>query len=494
MSDWFASVPLWLFLAQLYLIGYGFLALTHLLVQYTFALLHNRRVDLDAKTTRRHRHDRSGPVPKEIAVWVPVFQEKEVWLKACLNGLLVAKDYFEKEVEGGRVTVLVRDDGSFQKLLHKYSQPQPEFGRWTKVWYWVRRKKLPNYAELHAHYWRRYRDLVDTLLQYRGVFDIPQLVHTPEGWQLLASNAGKRHVQHAAWVRCKEIARRFGRVFELYVTVDSDTALDFDAIYRIALNFRNPRVGAATGYVDVGNWNRTWLTRLIDMRYWSAFHVERAAQSYWNCVMCCSGPLAAYRAEVADQLMDQYANQMFRRKICTFGDDRHLTNLFLAGGWLVVMDPTAHCLTDVPEKIGEYLPQQKRWSMSFYREMLWSLDGLRMHSGYMTYDLVMQFTLPFLLMGGLGITIALAATGDAWATIGLYVATIFAVGFLRSLYPFFYRKPVRGRENEFGWSRRFSQLLFMGYGVVHVTLLVPLRFVALVSLWLGTTAWGTRTG
>ena len=132
--------------------------------------------------------------------------------------------------------------------------------------------------------------------------------------------------------------------------------------------------------------------------------------------------------------------------------------------------------------------------MSFYREMLWSLDGLRMHSGYMTYDLVMQFTLPFLLMGGLGVTVVLAVVGDAWATIGLYVATIFAVGFLRSLYPFFTRKPVRGREDEFGWARRFSQLLFMGYGVVHVTLLVPLRFVALVSLWLGTTAWGTRTG
>jgi hyaluronan synthase/N-acetylglucosaminyltransferase len=283
------------------------------------------------------------------------------------------------------------------------------------------------------------------------------------------------------------------RAAQLYVTVDSDTVLDENAIYRLALNFRNPDVGAATGYVDVGNWADNWLSRLIDMRYWSAFHVERAAQSFWRCVMCCSGPLAAYRADVADLVMGRYTNQMFLRRRCTFGDDRHFTNLILELGYLVVMDPTAHCLTDVPTRvIKEYLPQQKRWSMSFYREMLWSLEGLKTHSAYMTYDLIMQFLLPFMLLGGLAVTGYLAYMGDAWTTVGLYVLTIFAVGFLRSLYPFFARRATPGQP--FSLTRRFSQLLFMGYGVLHVTVLIPIRIIALVSLLRGTTAWGTRTG
>jgi cellulose synthase/poly-beta-1,6-N-acetylglucosamine synthase-like glycosyltransferase len=500
MLDWFASVPATAFTAltemsfvQLYLRAYGFLALTHLLVQYTFALLHNRRVAVNQRSEGRHRRDRSGEVPKVIAVWVPIFQEKEKWLEDCLANLEKAAAYFEGRVKGGRVTVLVRDDGSYQKLIEKYSKGQPELSWGAKLWYLIRRKQPEDYAERYLHYKKRYRDYIDLLCQYRGVFDIPQLVDTPTGVRLEASNAGKRHVQYAAWLRCNELAEQRGEDFDLYVTVDSDTALDEDAIYQLAQNFADPSVGAATGYVDVGNWNHTWLTRLIDMRYWSAFHVERAAQSYWNCVMCCSGPLAAYRASVANRLMTRYVTQMFRRKVCTFGDDRHFTNLILRGGWRVVMDPLAHCLTDVPERVPDYIPQQKRWSMSFYREMLWSVDALKTQSGYLSYDLFMQFMLPFLLLGGLFINGYLAVTGDAWATIGEYFLYVFGIGLLRSFYPFFFRKPGKGQEDQFGWGRRFSQLLFMGYGVIHVLILVPLRMYALFSLLKGTTAWGTRT-
>jgi cellulose synthase/poly-beta-1,6-N-acetylglucosamine synthase-like glycosyltransferase len=489
MLDWSVSVLTESTFAEIYLRAYGFLALSHVLVQYLFALLYGRKVVREAERTGRHRAKRSVPMPKRIVVWVPVFQEKKKWLEACLAHLKIAAEHYEGKVAGSRVTVMVRDDGSYQKLIEKYSQPQPEYSFTQKLWLACRFKRPENYAERLAHYLKKYEEYVGVLERYRGVFDIPQLVDGPDGLLLQASNGGKRHVQYLAWKRGFLLGLRA----ELYVTVDSDTALDFDAIYRIALNFCNPEVGAATGYVDVGNWNHTWLTRLIDMRYWSAFHVERAAQSFWSSVMCCSGPLAAYRAQAADLVMDDYVNQMFKGRLCTFGDDRHLTNLILALGWLVLMDPTAHCLTDVPEKIREYIPQQKRWSMSFYREMIWSLDGLQKGSRFMTYDLTMQFVLPFMLIGGLIITGYLAWTGDAWATIGEYVGYIFAVGFLRSVYPFIARKPVRGREDEFGWARRSSQLLFMGYGVVHVCLLIPLRMIALVSLLRGTTAWGTRT-
>lgn len=487
--------------AQWYLLVYGALAVAHLLAQYTFALLHGVRLRwaeyarlkqtvpkaekfsvwrllFQGKLPGRMRtvpkappvegkHRRlSAPVPGSLAVWVPVFNEKLNWLYECLKALQTAAARFE-----GEMKVIVIDDGSYQKQLARYRQPQPKLSRLHRFWYEVRGKKPEDYAERYAYYLRKRKELEDLL----KVFERDprfEIILSP-------NNVGKRHVQQIAW--------RHSTGYELYGTVDSDTIVDKDAFELLIQNFRNPDVAAATGYVDVGNWDENWLTRLIDMRYWSAFHVERAAQSFFKAVMCCSGPLAVYRATVLDEFMGRYATQRFNDEWCTFGDDRHLTNLCLARGYLVVFDPRAHCLTEVPTTLGQYRVQQTRWNKSFYREMLWSLQALGTHSLYMTWDLTMQFVLPFMLLGGLGVTAYLAVVGDAYGTVRLYVATIFVVGFARSLYPFF------GRRN-ISWGRRFGQLLFIGYGVVHICVLTPVRIWALIELSMNRTGWGTRTG
>ena len=466
--DWFWSVISPLFTAQGYLWFYGLLALSHLIVQYTFAILHDVRVRSMARSKAQHRRDRSHPTPNSMAVWAPVFQEKIEWLRFCLQNAESAARFF-KNTLGGEIKVVVVDDGSYLRLLEKYRGPQPSRTRRQRTLDWLLRRTPEDYQERYEHYWRKRQELEAELTRYKNhpLFDIV----------LLPNNVGKRHAQQAAWRRSNG--------FALYGTIDSDTGVDQDAFVRLAENFRNPDVAAATGYVDVGNWDHSWLTRLIDMRYWSAFHVERAAQSFWRCVMCCSGPCAAYRADVADRIMGRYSTQKFLDKFCTFGDDRHLTNLILELGYLVVMDPRAHCLTEVPTTLKQYLPQQDRWNKSFYREMLWSLQALRTHSKYMTYDLAMQFALPFLLLGGLGVTLFMAVTGGGWVTVGHYVVTILGVGFLRSLFPFFFRRNI-------GMGRRFGQLLFTGYGVVHVGILTPNRLRSLVGLGLGRTGWGTR--
>ncbi|HVI69785.1 MAG TPA: glycosyltransferase [Magnetospirillaceae bacterium] len=463
--------------AKGYLIIYGGLALLHILLQYTFALLHGVRLRQIADERSKHRREFSGPVPDSLAVWVPVYQEKLTWLLFCLDRL-------QKFKFAGRVKVVVVDDGSYLKQIAKYSHELTTATGWLPAALTLQdcRRFLAGLSEYEGaglglkdsqrleFYLRKRLELLDVFEKYRNKARFE--------FVLLAKNVGKRQAQLEAW--------RKSQGYKLYGTVDSDTGVNENAFALLAENFRNPDVAAATGYVDVGNWNHSWLTRLIDMRYWSAFHVERAAQSYWNCVMCCSGPLAVYRADVVDRVMGQYVTQTFRNEECTFGDDRHFTNLILALGLLVLFDPRATCQTEVPTTIRQYIPQQKRWQMSYYREMLWSLQGLRTHSWYMTYDLTMQFVLPFMLLGGVGVTVHLAINGNAWLTVGYYVATILAVGFIRSLYPFFARKDL-------GWgTRRWSQLMFMGYGVVHITILTPLRFVALFTLIQGGSGWGTR--
>jgi hyaluronan synthase/N-acetylglucosaminyltransferase len=438
-------------------------------IQYSFALLGGVRLRWEEeararKTGARHfRHTISGPIPGSLAVWVPVYNEKLDWLRFCLDRLRTTQ--FD-----GRFKAIVVDDGSYLKELARYSKPQPRVSRKKRVWLWLWGKKPEDYAERYAYFYKKRQELLATLKIYESDARFEII--------LLKRNVGKRHAQQIAWTHSSG--------YELYGTVDSDTGVDEDAFKLLASNFANPFLAAATGYVDVGNWHVNWLTRLIDMRYWSAFHVERKAQSFWRSVMCCSGPLAVYRASVVDRFMGRYATQRFLGKYCTFGDDRHLTNLCLREGFMVIFDGRAHCLTEVPTSLRQYMVQQTRWNKSFYREMLWSLQALGTQSKYMTYDLIMQFSLPFLLLGGLGVTVYLATQGNAWGTVGQYVGTIFLVGFIRSLYPFIARRGI-------SWSRRFGQLLFMGYGVIHILVLTPVRIWALIELGLGRTGWGTRS-
>lgn len=285
---------------------------------------------------------------------------------------------------------------------------------------------------------------------------------------LSSQNVGKRRAQKLAF----DIAKG-----DILVTIDSDTILRSpEVISQIITRFKNPQVGAVTGDVRVENKSANFLTKLISYRYWTAFHQERAAQGYFSVLMCCSGPFSAYRKILVDQVKDLYVSQKFLGKNCTYGDDRHLTNLILERGHQVVFDNQAIAYTFVPERLGSYLKQQVRWNKSFYREMLWTLKFYHKHHFYMIYDLLMQFLLPFLLLAALVATIYQAAFIDP-IILARYLIILIGIALLRSLYGIY-------RTKDFGF------LIFICYGFMHVFLLIPTRLYSIVTL--GNTKWGTR--
>ena len=235
----------------------------------------------------------------------------------------------------------------------------------------------------------------------------------------LPENVGKREAHRIAFDRASG---------EFVVTIDSDTVLHHpDAIRRLLRRFRDPRVGAVTSYVAVGNGERNLLTRLIAVRYWMAFHQERAAQSLFGVMMCCSGPFSAFRRSVVEASKQAYVEQRFLGRRCTYGDDRHLTNLALRDGWRVVFDESVSCLTEAPTSVRGYVRQQVRWNKSFYREALWSLRYLAWRrSPYLLLELMLQILLPFCLLAALGTICAATLAGDPNRLIG-YVALIIPV-------------------------------------------------------------------
>ena len=260
------------------------------------------------------------------------------------------------------------------------------------------------------------------------------------------------------------------------VTIDSDTIVDTDGITEIVRAFEDERVGAVTGDVGVTNRRANLLTRLIDMRYWVAFNQERAAQSSFRTVLCCSGPLAAYRRRVLERVWSRYIGQTFRGIDCTYGDDRHLTNLVLSEGFDTIFVPFAHAITNAPEDVPSYLRQQLRWNKSFYRELLWTLPFLLRRSPYMVFEVLVQTALPLLLTLAVASSLGFAVVEDPWRLLR-YGVVIAVMAVVRCSYAI-YR------------TRRISFLLFVFYGFLHLALLVPTRMRALFTLT--DNRWGTR--
>lgn len=385
-----------------YLVVYGLLALSHLVVQVALGHLDYRR--------QKRRTQAPADWTPVVSLVVTVYNEDLSVLHRCLRSI-DAQDY-------PRLEVLVIDDRSSNR-----------------------------------------GDLMDVLEEFAtGRFRV----------MLPGANRGKREAQRSV---LDELTG------EIIVTTDSDTILARRGVRQIVGRFTDPSIGAVTGDVRVTNKRDNLLTRLISYRYWSAFHQERAAQSFFNVVMCCSGPCAAYRREVVDLIKDDYVSQVFLGQICTFGDDRHLTNLILREGYQVVFDNRAIAFTQAPTTLPGYIRQQVRWNKSFYREMLWTLKFAHGRHPYLAIDLVLQAALPFMLM------IALAATAYQAIFVDFlhfwkYLGVLVGIALLRALYGVF-----RTRDAGF--------LLFVVYGFVHVFVLIPTRLFALATI--KRTHWGTRS-
>jgi len=284
-------------------------------------------------------------------------------------------------------------------------------------------------------------------------------------------NLGKRHAQKYGF----DVV---GDSVDIVVTIDSDTILAPDSLRYIVQPFADPHIGAATG--DVRAIKKNLLSQLIDARYWTAFNQERAAQSLFGTVLCCSGPLAAYRNTLIQQVKDAYVSERFFGTICTYGDDRHLTNLILEQGYAVRFERKAKADTQVPQHLKAWLRQQVRWNRSFYREMFWTIKRIilrrRNTNPYMIYDMAMQAVLPILLVFSLAF-VSYRSIVESPIYIFGYLMILVGIAMLRGSYAY-----LRTREKVF--------FLFPLYAFCHIFLLIPVRMYALCTL--RTTKWGTR--
>jgi hyaluronan synthase len=182
------------------------------------------------------------------------------------------------------------------------------------------------------------------------------------------------------------------------VLIDSDSVVDSHAITEIMKAFKADQLtGGVVGFAKVWNANKNILTRCQDVWYDYSFNIRKCAESYFGCVMCLSGCLAAYRREAIANYIPYWINARLKdsedRELTTYviapskakplltpgtkkmmqwmsrfddAEDRSLTGQALVD-WKTVYVPSAIVYTDVPETFKVFMRQQKRWKKGTLR-------------------------------------------------------------------------------------------------------------------------------
>merc|ERR1719446_534630 len=449
---------------QSYLIGfgaYGSVLFLHILMQALFAALEHRNMRLltdkgEAKsifdenaglTTRQVSQMTDGIAEmSSVALQISAFEEDPDYLRECLQSIKKLR-YPQSKLK----VILVVDGNQDKDLYHWhcfkkiFEEDDPKFFRWDYNFH-----ELPEGVDNNSN----------------GVDALISMLHNNRCVCVMQKWGGKREVMYTAF-------RAIGSVVDYFQVCDSDTKLHPTATLELVRVLDNdPNVGAVGGDVRILNDGDSIIAFLSSLRYWMAFNVERACQSYFGVVSCISGPLGLYRNSVLQQYLNLWSDQKFLGSVCTFGDDRHLTNRMLQFGYATKYTARAVCHTETPSQYLRWLNQQIRWSKSYFREWLFNALWWHKHHAWMTYESIVAGFFPYFVTGTV---IAYVWSGDLWNVIWI-LCTIQAMGLLKGVFA--------------SILRRDPIMFYMSmYGMLYMTSLLPGKYFAMVTI--NKKSWGT---
>lgn len=110
--------------------------------------------------------------------------------------------------------------------------------------------------------------------------------------------------------------------------IDSDSVIDENAITEIIKTFESdPNVGTVVGEIRIWNANKSLLTKLQEAWHNISCNINKAYESVFRCVTCCSGSLAAYRRDAIANFMPYWTDS---NTSSGGGVDRELTAYVIA--------------------------------------------------------------------------------------------------------------------------------------------------------------------
>ncbi|MDJ0631022.1 MAG: glycosyltransferase [Rhodobacter sp.] len=180
----------------------------------------------------------------------------------------------------------------------------------------------------------------------------------------------------------------------IFVIVDADTLIDPGAISHLVQPFKDERVGAVAGTVEIGN-RENFLTACQTIEYLVTQAVMRRAYEAFDGIIVVPGAIGAWRAEAVRKAGGVSGN--------TITEDADLTVAVHRAGYRVAYQPMARSFTEAPNTVRAFLRQRLRWTFGMF-QVSWKhkgsiLEGLPV--GYISlvdavwYGLVTSLIYPF---------------------------------------------------------------------------------------------------
>jgi hyaluronan synthase len=167
------------------------------------------------------------------------------------------------------------------------------------------------------------------------------------------NNQGKRRAHAYVFERVPET--------DIFITVDSDTTLEYRAIEEGLKPFQKKEVQSVAG-IEMGfNAYHNFLTRMQCSFQLFSQAVIGATWSVAGDMYTNRGPYALYRAPLIRKYLYVYRDEMFFGHRVILGDDSLLALCASTEG-KAVQQLTAYGLTMWPEKYGHHLRQRLRWA------------------------------------------------------------------------------------------------------------------------------------
>ncbi|HZT44020.1 MAG TPA: glycosyltransferase [Chthonomonadaceae bacterium] len=140
---------------------------------------------------------------------------------------------------------------------------------------------------------------------------------------------------------------------QILIALDADTLFTPDTISRLVRHFADPRIGAVSGNVRVGNADKL-LTKWQSLEYTTSQNFDRRGYDLLNCITVVPGAVGALR-RAAVMEVGGYTSD-------TLAEDTDLTWKLRRAGWRIVNDNSALAYTEAPETLRNLAKQRYRWA------------------------------------------------------------------------------------------------------------------------------------
>lgn len=289
-------------------------------------------------------------------------------------------------------------------------------------------------------------------------------------------NGGKRHAQMTG-VDAEPDA-------DIYLTVDSDTVLDADAVHNALPPFTDARVQSVAGVILVSNYGTNLLTRMQELWFVALQMVSRGAMSRMGSVMVNSGGCAFYRGDVLRDNQETYLGETLLGREMHASDDSLLTLFALRRG-RTVAQPDVFAFTLMPTTMSHHRRQQLRWMRGSTIRAAWRARYLPVGRFAWWYHTLrwMQYGAVTAVMVALVVTGAIFQAAILWQSLVILVAAQLV---LTSPY-------LTLRRSDQSRAQRFAVYATAPLvGLWQATFLRALRWYAILTARKAAVGWGTR--